>query len=96
MSRKNSQKARARRWGDDWIVDENIRPTKFLKGKLNTGDIVFLNSGGPPMMVEARLTGNRVYCRWFSTEGILQEDSLPVACVTMWPGGRWQVKVSSR
>jgi uncharacterized protein YodC (DUF2158 family) len=76
--------------GDPVVRWHRSHDTRARSTKFEVGDIVYLNSGGPPMMIESRLVGKRVYCRWFTIDGIAQEETFPIACVSMWPGGRWQ------
>ena len=49
---------------------------------LKIGDIVFLNSGGPPMAVtEIKLEGNITRVWWWSPDGFKVAE-FPAACLT--------------
>ena len=47
--------------------------------RLRIGDVVALNSGGPRMLV-VDVTGDGVTAAWYDSEGIVQENSLPIQC----------------
>lgn len=55
---------------------------------MKIGDIVYLQSGSPDMTItEIEKEGGATYCvcRWFTDQGVLQQESFPEAALTVRP-----------
>ena len=56
--------------------------------EVKVGDVVKLNSGGPPMAVGRTWDGDRgrmASCSWFSDLGNANHHDFPAACLTVQP-----------
>jgi uncharacterized protein YodC (DUF2158 family) len=62
------------------IIDNNSNKATTSDGKINLYDEVFLNSGGPRMLVVS-IDGNNVACTWVNDNGVFDRDEFKSACV---------------
>jgi uncharacterized protein YodC (DUF2158 family) len=53
-----------------------------MSNKFIIGDVVYLNSGSPPMVVIFRTYSNLIKVRWITRETGLCEASFPESCLT--------------